>query len=599
MIKHLKREAMIPVNTELVGLISPVGLHFKHSELTIGAYRAKGYGVIRYPASAEMGWLAPLTNIPSTAAVLTFQPIDASTFIEGLSRSITLHRGIMASSKDPLAVDRAKRAAKDAERIMTAIDANGESVGLVGFFVLPMAPDEKTFEKTKRKMQGAFSLAGCKLRTLSALQEDTYEMISPACPIPKNLEEIAGRIMPLSTFTGGFPFASSGFNDGSGYCFGKDTAGGLVIVDPWKRGGDRTNTNLTVMGVAGVGKSTVVKHLALSEYMRGTKVIFIDVENEYRELTEKVNGDVISCGGSAGGMLNPLQVRPSPREDNEEGFSDLALYLKTLDTFFSLYLSELTDSQKALLKDSLIELYNIYNIGWNTDATTLANEDFPTFSDLYDLIAMKAEENESERAEYNTLLLLLKDAAKGSDSFLWNGVTNFNLSSRCICFDTHDLNNTTDAVKRAQYFNILTYCWKLMSENRNEKVLLICDEAYLLIDPKVPQSLTFLRNVEKRARKYEAGLVVVSHSVVDFLSPEIRMYGQALLDIPCIKILMGTDGANLKETKELYHLTEAEEELLIAKRRGEGLVLIGNKRMRVAFDIPQYKLDLIGTSGGR
>lgn len=138
-----------------------------------------------------------------------------------------------------------------------------------------------------------------------------------------------------------------------------------------------------------------------------------------------------------------------------------------------------------------------------------------------------------------------------------------------------------------------------MSEDRTEKVLLICDEAYLLIDPKVPQSLTFLRNVEKRARKYEAGLVVISHSVVDFLSSEIRMYGQALLDIPCIKILMGTDGANLQETKELYHLTEAEEELLAAKRRGEGLVIIGNKRMRVNFEIPQYKLDLIGTSGGR
>jgi hypothetical protein len=321
------------------------------------------------------------------------------------------------------------------------------------------------------------------------------------------------------------------------------------------------------------------------------------VESEYRELTERLNGDVISCGGSAGGMLNPLQVRPSPKEDNEEGVSDLALYLKTLDTFFSLYLPELTDPQKALLKDSLIELYEIYHIGWNTDVAKLGNGDFPTFSDLYDLIEMKAEEEKS--SDYNTLLLLLKDAAKGSDSFLWNGQTNFHLSSRCICFDTHDLNNTTDAVKRAQYFNILNFCWKLMSEDRTEKVLLICDEAYLLIDPKVPQSLTFLRNVEKRARKYEAGLVVISHSVVDFLSSEIRMYGQALLDIPCIKILMGTDGANLQETKELYHLTEAEEELLAAKRRGEGLVIIGNKRMRVNFEIPQYKLDLIGTSGGR
>jgi hypothetical protein len=87
-----------------------------------------------------------------------------------------------------------------------------------------------------------------------------------------------------------------------------------------------------------------------------------------------------------------------------------------------------------------------------------------------------------------------------------------------------------------------------MSKNRNEKVLLVCDEAYLLVDPNVPQSLIFLRNVAKRARKYEAGLIIISHSVVDFLDPAVKMYGQALMDIPAYKILMGCDGKNLAET---------------------------------------------------
>ena len=37
------------------------------------------------------------------------------------------------------------------------------------------------------------------------------------------------------------------------------------------------------------------------------------------------------------------------------------------------------------------------------------------------------------------------------------------------------------------------------------------------------------------------------------------MYGQALLDIPCYKILMGCDGKNLQETTDLYNLTDAEQ----------------------------------------
>lgn len=591
------KDTLIPVNTELLVIISPVGLTFKNNMMTIGEYLSKAYAVIRYPAKAEFGWLGRLTNIPSTAAVLTFRPIDSSVFIESLSRSITLNRGITTSAKDPLTIQRAERAAADAEKIMMQIDSAGESVGLMSFIVLPMAAKEEELEKLNRKLQGVFALAKCKIRTMSALQKQCYQTISPACGINETIEEITGRIMPLSSFAGGFPFASTGFNDGIGYCLGKDSSGGLVILDSWKRGADRTNTNMTVMGVAGVGKSTAIKHIALSEYMRGTKILLIDVEREYKELTENLNGDWINCGGGKGGMINPLQIRPSPRDDDEEGLGDMALYLKTLDIFFSLYLSDLDDTKKALLKDALIELYNNYDITWNTDVSSLNSEDFPTFSDLYDLIETKSKESQNEN--YIDLLLLLKDIAKGSDSFLWNGETNIDLSSRCVCFDTHDLQNTSDNVKRAQYFNLLTYCWQLMSENRKEKVLLICDEAYIMIDPKVPLSLVFLRNVEKRARKYEAAIAIISHSVVDFLSPEIKLYGQALLDIPCIKILMGTDGANLKETKELYHLTEAEEELLAAKRRAQALVMIGNKRMSVNFELPEYKLKLIGKGGGR
>ena len=95
-----------------------------------------------------------------------------------------------------------------------------------------------------------------------------------------------------------------------------------------------------------------------------------------------------------------------------------------------------------------------------------------------------------------------------------------------LSLDTHSLQNSSDKVIKTQYFNILlTWAWEQMSINRTERVLLVCDEAYLMIDNKVPQSLVFLRNCAKRARKYEAGLMIISHSVVDFLDPSIKMYG--------------------------------------------------------------------------
>jgi hypothetical protein len=596
----------ITINPTLLNLLAPMGLEIRRNSLVIGENTGKIYGIVKYPQKVDYRWLSKITNIPGTIVSVTFKPIDHGTFIESLSRSVIQNRGAAESAKDPLIQKRAERAAIDGERIMVQIDQQGETVGLMSINIMPIARDEETLQKVSRKTESTCAMAKCKPRVLANLQKEAFKMLSPFYTREESIEQICERIIPLSTFVGGFPFSSSGYNDGTGYFFGRDASGGLVVLDTWKRGNDRTNTNMVIMGVAGVGKSTAVKHIALSEYMKGTKLIFIDPEREYKELCEALNGDWINAGGGSNGRINPLQIRPTPVDDNDDvykdeghGMGDMALYIKNLEIFFSLYLPSLNDMQKAILKDTLIELYHNFNITWNTDVSKLKNEDFPIFKDLYDLITKKAEEKEIEQNVYADLALLLKDIALGSDSFLWNGHSTIHTNTRCVCLDTYDLQNTSDSIKRTQYFNLLTWCWQQMSKDRNERVLLICDEAYLMIDPNVPQSLVFLRNVEKRSRKYEAGIAIISHSVVDFLDPQIKMYGQALLDIPCFKILMGCDGKNLIETKELYNLTDAEEELLASKKRGNALVVIGSKRLHVIFEISEYKFEYMGTAGGR
>ncbi|EQB86590.1 hypothetical protein J2Z44_002330 [Clostridium punense] len=599
------------LNNALLNIITPMGLEFKRNSLVIGENTGKVYGIVKYPQKVDYGWLSKITNIPSTIVSVSFTPIDNGAFIESLSRSIIQNRGAAESAKDPLAQKRAERAALDGEKIMVQIDQNGETVGLLGITIMPISKDEEAFNKVCRKTESTCAMNKCKPRTLANLQEQAFKTLSPFYTSDENIEQIVSRIIPLSTFVGGFPFSSSGYNDGTGYYFGRDTSGGLIVFDTWKRGNDRTNTNMVIMGVAGVGKSTAVKHIALSEYMKGTKIIFVDPEREYKELCEALEGNWINAGGGSNGRINPLQIRPTPIDEDDEvykdegfGMGDMAIYIKNLEIFFNLYLPSLTDRERAILKDCIIELYNSFNITWDTDITKLNNDDFPIFSDLYELVNKKAKAKEKTRKEseqniFTDLALLLKDIAMGSDSFLWNGHSSIKTNTRCVCLDTHDLQNTSDNIKRTQYFNILTWCWQEMSKDRNERVLLICDEAYLMIDPSVPQSLVFLRNVEKRARKYEAGVAIISHSVVDFLDPQIKMYGQALLDIPCFKIIMGTDGRNLHETKELYNLTDAEEELLASKKRGNALVMIGSKRLHVVFEIPEYKFEYMGKAGGR
>lgn len=336
-----------------------------------------------------------------------------------------------------------------------------------------------------------------------------------------------------------------------------------------------------------------------------------------KDFCRATNGKWLNAGGSPNARINPLHIIPIPKNedtgtpedsienyydrDDGNGLGDLDLYLKHLEVFFSLYIKDMNTRHKAKLKKVLIELYNKFGIDWETDASMLKAEDFPIISDLYKLLKEKSEnpKKERDREIYEDLADFIEDAAVGADSFLWNGPTTLESDNQVTVIDTSQLQSTSENVKRAQYFLLETWAWGIMSRNRTEKVMLVCDEAYLMIDPDVPQSMVFLRNVSKRDRKYEGGLMIISHFIVDFLDPKIKMYGQSLLDTPSYKFLFGTDGENLKETKALYGLTEKEEELLASKKRGHALMLCGSKRMHVRFDIPAYKWKYIGQRGGR
>lgn len=614
--RHTVQEPDLP-DSALLNVITPVGMEFNRNRLSVGENMGKVYGLIRYPQKVEVEWLSRITNLPSTIVSIGWRPVDNTSLISAISRSVVQQRGFADGARDPLSRQRAEKAADDGERIIQQIDREGETVGLMSLCIMPIAKEEKTFRRVCRQAESLVSVMKCKMRVIPNLQKECFQHLAPSFPAIPKIESILQKIVPISTFVGGFPFASSGFNDGEGYYFAQDTSGGLVVVDTWRRGGDRTNSNFVIMGNSGVGKSTAIKHIILSEFMKGTRILVVDPESEYKDLCFNLGGDWINAVGGSLGMINPLQVRPSPHDDVQEkeadrlyrdegyGMNDLALHMKNLEIFFNLYIPSITDMQRAVLKKCLTELYRNFGITWETDISHLKPEDFPVFSDLYRLVQQKADQ-ETDRQIYADLALLLYDIAEGSDSFIWNGkssirdCTNEDSAGGSITvLDTNALLETSDSIKRTQYFNILTWCWEQMSRDREERVLLICDEAYLMIDQKVPQSLVYLRNVMKRARKYEGALAIISHSIVDFLSESIRQYGQALLDIPCYKILMGTDGKNLKETADLYDLTEAEQELLLARKRGHALFMVGAKRLHIHFEIPDYKMQYMGKAGGR
>lgn len=237
---------------------------------------------------------------------------------------------------------------------------------------------------------------------------------------------------------------------------------------------------------------------------------------EYKDLTYNLGGDWIDVsGGNDRGRINPLQIKPAPQdEENEEikgiydkgkGIGEMALHFQTLRIFFKLLFPELTSIQMAILEEVLEDLYNKFGIYWETDVSKLENTDFPIMTDLYDLLKIHydREINNTRKENINILLSLVRQISEGADNTIFNGYTTIQRNSKLICLDTGNIQNASENVKKAQYFNVLSWCWEQISRNRQEKTMLVADEAYLLIDKNCLQSIAFLRNVSKRCRKYE------------------------------------------------------------------------------------------------
>lgn len=355
----------------------------------------------------------------------------------------------------------------------------------------------------------------------------------------------------------------------------------MINVDFFLKDRDRTTSNIVVIGSSGSGKSYALKKLLLNSYLDGVKIVIIDFESEYTEMAKKIdNSKLIDCSGGFGenvAKINPLQISPIYENNDDEfviGKSELSIHIHFLQTFFQLYYPDMTTRESAILNEILEELYSNFNIHWNTRVINFKNTDFPIMEDLYNLLIKKSKEK-LEDIEIDNLKNIVRSLAIGSDSDSFNGYTSVETDSNFIVLDTHMIQSTNTRLRRTQYFNILRFCQDIAFKDKNEKVFIVCDEAHILCDEKNPEALDFLKNMSKRARKYESGIIVATQSIIDFLHDGIKEYGQALFDNSTYKLLMGMDGKNLEQAEKLFNLNQAQKNILASKIKGQGLFIIG------------------------
>lgn len=537
-----------------------------------------------------MGWLAKLTEDVGAIFSINIEPIDNAQLIEHLDARIRDASSLSKIAKNESIKQVREAEVKEASEIIGRMINNNEVVSYLTIYICISAQNEQDLMSKCKEVERVVQKLKLKIRPVTNfLLKSGFKAVAPFFTIQKDLTEYFKRNILTSSFTGGFLFNTNTFIDKEGYCFGINQNGGIIIFNIWKKDYDRTNSNMVIVGSSGSGKSLATKHIIYNELPR-TKLLIIDPEAEYTYLAKNLKGKIIECGGSNSGYtLNPLQVRIN--KDDEENLNALAIHFQFLHTFFEILFPSLTDIEFSILDRVLEELYLKFNITTNTDISRLENTEFPLLEDLYYLLENK---NKVEyKPEYEKLLSLIRPISIGQASSLWNGYTDITVDTGLTVFNTKNMQEFQIQYKRAQYYNIMSYAWEIISKNKDEFDCLIADECHVLVDPNIPQTLEYVRNISKRARKYNSSIIVITQSIEDFLNEKIKLYGQSLLANSTYKLFFKMDGQDLRDVVKVFSLSKKEEELIYNAKRGECLLSAGNRKIFVNVKVPHKELQII------
>ena len=415
------------------------------------------------------------------------------------------------------------------------------------------------------------------------------------------------RVLPASSVANLFPFNYSGKTDKNGFYIGRDKFGSNVIVDFNQRADDKTNANILILGNSGQGKSYLLKLILTILRESGMKVICLDPEHEYIDLTNNLGGCFVDLM-SGEYIINVLEPKTWDENGSPEDMdapmafqcsSKLSQHISFLKDFFRTY-KNFTDSQIDTIEIMLGKLYEKWNIRDDTDFSKLSPTDYPILSDLYDLMEEEYKNYDAKKKELYTAELLqeiclgLHSMCKGAESKFFNGHTNITDSS-FLTFGVKGLLQASRNVKDAMLFNILSYMSNELLTNGHTAASI--DEFYLFLTNLT--AVEYIRNFMKRVRKKDSAVILASQNLEDFNIDGIREYTKPLFSIPTHAFLFNAGNIDAKFYIDTLQLEKSEYNLIRYPQRGVCLYKCGNERYNLMVHAPEYKEKLFGSAGGR
>ena len=594
--------------SKLKSEVAPKGINFRPAtEFMLGDKYYTIMTVVGYPRSIFPGYLSDITNIPGVRLAIKHIPISFEILKKMLNKEIADLKIRYQQEKDQTTQERIRQDYESLEQFISMLASSQARIFDFQMHLMVSADSKDALELTKIQVRNYIDALGMRAVSLMFEQEKALKSMIPIFP-EQDIEKRIGIPLPSVTIAGMYPFVFDSVKDpGAGTLLGMDRSGGVILYNQFlyqiRKENNRNNANIIILGTSGSGKSTAAKLLLRTHLRNGLKCVCIDPEGELGEMVNMMKGDFLDLGkGGDFGMINPLEIVVDVDETEIEqglGYTVLTRTLQQLKAFMKYYNPSIEEDVLTLFSEIVQDTYKRYKIDYETDFTKLTSADFPTFDDVYATIKgrlLSMTDATRERDVMERLELKIRPLIKEL-RYYFTGHTTLQINSDFIVFNIKEIMNSDENIKNALFFNILKYAWGLCLDKDINTVMMV-DEAHVLLSNHNELGAEFLSQIQRRARKYNTGTIVITQQPTDFAAPNLIMHGKAIFDNASSYLIINLRKQAVDDLSKLIDLNETEMERIKYYNQGEGLLICGNRRMNMTVIATQEELDSFGSGGG-
>ena len=592
---------------EIRNQIAPKGLEFKSNEFVISDKYATILTIISYPKFIYPGYLSSLTSMAGIKVVIKHIPLPFSSMSKMLNKELADLKQRYQEEHDKTIQERIRQDYESLEMFISELAASQSKIYDFQMHVMITANTQEDLDM--KKMQVKNYLEAMELRAIP-LRFEQDKVLKSIIPIydKQDIEDRIGTPIPSPTIAAMYPFIFDSIKDpGLSTLLGIDFSGGVILFNQFlyqiKKEHNRNNANMIILGTSGSGKSTAAKLLLRSHVRNNNQIVVIDPEGEFEDMTYAFDGDFISLGkGGSFGMINPLEVVMDADEDEIKqglGYTILTRTLQTIKAFLKYYDPSIQEDVVNMFSEVVQETYKRFGIDFDTDFTKYKSEDYPTFKDVYATIKgriLSMPEMSQEKDTLEKLEIKIRPIVKEL-KFYFDGHTTIKPKSNFIVFNIKELMNADTNIRNALFFNILKYAWGLTLNSSINTVMMV-DEAHVLLSGGNTLGADFLAQIQRRARKYNTGTIIITQQPTDFSDPSVITQGKAIFDNASYYLVMGLRKQAVDDLAKLIDLNDNEKESIKQYNQGEALFVCGSRRMRISVIVSDEELDSFGSGGG-